>query len=110
MCSFGEDGPGDPNHFVGQGAGHDIRVSPTEHPSDPFAQRIGSGVDVRHGHPRPLNEESSQVLVAAFADAEQGGFAAGAVLARHQANRRGNLAGIGELMGIAQFDWPTRWR
>lgn len=104
MCSFGEDGPGDPRHFVGQRAGHDIRVASAQHVPYPFAKHIGSCPNTLHDDARTLDEQPSQILVAALADAQQGRLSAGAVLTRHQPDRGGELASIGKLMGIAQLD------
>ena len=47
----------------------------------PVPQGIVSALYALHDRARTLNQQSSQVLVAAFADTEQGWFAAGAVLA-----------------------------
>ena len=71
MCSFGEDGPGDPRHFVGQRAGHDIRVASAQHVPHPFTEHIGSCLNTLHDDARALDEQPSQILVATLADAQQ---------------------------------------
>ena len=102
--ALGEDSPGDSCQFVGQGAGDDIRVSPGQHGPDPFAERIRSFLDVLHQRTGILYQQPAQVFVAAFADTQQSGFAAGTVLTRHPPDGCGKRSSIGVLLRIPQFD------
>jgi len=75
--------PSDPRQLIGQRAGHHVGVTTGGERLDPYTQRVGARVGVLHDRSRALHEQAAEVAIAAFTDTEQGGLAAGAVLARH---------------------------
>lgn len=95
--------PGDSRLVVGEGACHDIGVSAAQHGAHPVCHWAGVFVHLTHKGARTLYEQPSNVFVATLADAEQVGLAAGAVLARHESDRCGEVAAASVLFAISHL-------
>jgi hypothetical protein len=99
----GRQRPRGARQLVRQGAGHHVRVSARQHRADPVCQTARLRIEPLHVRSCALDQQSAQVLVASLADPQQVGLAAGAVLARYQPDRRGEVPAAAVLLAIAHF-------
>ncbi len=100
------DGPGDAGEFIGQGNGGDVDASSVFYLGDPLAQGIVVLVCGSDHGAGAMDEQASEIGVAPFSDAEQGGFAAGGMLSGHQPQRSGGMTAPAELVSMAHAGPP----
>ena len=96
VTAVAQHGPGDARQLGGKRDDDDIGMCPGEQLPHPSAQRRRLRREVRHGRACAMDELCSQIAVAAFADPQQLGLAAGRVLPRCQPEPRGQVAALGE--------------
>jgi len=66
---FCENGPCNPGKLVGKRAGNDIRVSSTQHRTNPFSKPVVTLVHALYDGTGALYEQMTQLFVPALADA-----------------------------------------
>ena len=98
---MGEQRPDDARVLVGQGHRRDVLVAPANQTGEPGLRMIYFAFccpDYRAGI---VNEQCPKISVTAFADAQQGLFAAARALSRHQPQPGGQLPTVVEVLRIA---------
>ena len=80
-----QNGPSDPGQFVGQGNHRDIAVHAGQQGANPSTEGCWLGRQGADDGAGTMDHQAAQIAVAAFADTEQPGFAAGGVLVRYDA-------------------------
>jgi hypothetical protein len=74
-----------------------------QHGANPNGEPTGLPLEPLHVGPCALDEQTPDILVATFADAEQVGFAAGALLPWHQPDRCGEVPAAVVLLAVADL-------
>ena len=98
----GQERPCHPHRFVRQGHGGDIFVAPAAQTLCPPAQSVILVLGCLDHRARAVNQQSTQVGIAAFANAQQLVFAATAMLARNQSTPSGGISPALEHPAVAQ--------
>lgn len=97
---MGEDGPGNASLFVGERDGRFVPEHALFEGLSPLALGIESSGSEAEFASGAMNEQCSEVDVAAFRDAPEPGFAAGGFLPGGEAEPDGELAAVLELGGV----------
>ena len=97
----GDDHPCDPGDLGRQRDGDLVQVHPGLQPIEPAAEAIPDRSRCVTHDRAPWTSSRAHVAVAALADTEQRGLAAGRVFPRHEAKPGGEVAGLSELPAVA---------
>src|ERR1700687_4236681 len=101
LSAVGQERPDDARVLVRERHRSDVGVSPRGQPRKPALGLIGMPFEMPQDGSCPMDQQRTQVHIAALADAEQLRLASGGVLARNQTDPRRELATILECSGIA---------
>jgi hypothetical protein len=97
------DRPSGTSQLVGQRARHHVRVASRQKRTCPVREVAVSLFQTSHVGSGALDEQASDILVAASADSEKVGSAARTVLAGNKSKRRGEITTASELLAVAHF-------